>query len=88
VLRGIFVPEREKVVRGGLAGRRLHNEVLHKFYALPDVIRVIKSRKVRREGHVSLMWEVRNAYKILEEQFGRPRRRWKYNIRTDVREIG
>jgi len=44
VLRGIFGPNREEVVRGC---RRLHNENLHNLYASPDTIRVIKSRRMR-----------------------------------------
>jgi hypothetical protein len=55
---------------------------------------MIKSRRMRWVGHVALMGEKRNAYKILVEKpegkrsLGRPRRRWVDNIKMDVREIG
>jgi hypothetical protein len=44
---------------------RLYNEELHNLYVLPNFIRVIKSRRMRWEGHVAHMGEMRNAYKIL-----------------------
>jgi hypothetical protein len=44
VLRRIFGPKREEVVGGW---RRLHNEELHNLYASPNIIRVIKSRRMR-----------------------------------------
>jgi hypothetical protein len=47
VLRRIFGPKREEVVGGW---RRLHNEELHNLYASPDIIRVIKSRKLQWTG--------------------------------------
>jgi len=50
VLRKIFGPKREEVA-GSL--RRLHNENLHKLYALPNIVRVIKSRRIRWTGHVA-----------------------------------
>jgi hypothetical protein len=60
--------------------RRLHNEELHNLYALPNIIRVTKSRRMRWAGHVARMGEIRTAYKILvgklggKRPFGRPRR--------------
>jgi len=45
--------------------RRLHNEELHNVYASSNIIRVIKSRRVRWEGHVERKWEMRNVYKVL-----------------------
>jgi hypothetical protein len=62
VLRRTFGPKREKVAGGW---RRLHNEELHNLYASPYIIRVIKLRRMRWEGHVARMREMRNAYKIL-----------------------
>jgi hypothetical protein len=62
VLRGIFGPKQEKVAGGW---RRLHNEELHNLYASPNIIRVIKSRRVRWARHVALMGKMRNAYIIL-----------------------
>jgi hypothetical protein len=43
---------------------RLHNEEFHNLYTSPNVIRVIKSRRVRLAGHVACMGEMRNAYRI------------------------
>jgi hypothetical protein len=78
-LRRIFRPQGEEVAGGW---RRLHNEGFHNLYASPNIIRVIKSRRMRWAGHVSRMGEMRNAYKILvgkpegKRPLGRPKRRW------------
>jgi hypothetical protein len=61
VLRKIFGPKREELARGW---RMLHNEELHNLYASPNIIRAVKSRRERREGHVTRMGEMRNPYKI------------------------
>jgi hypothetical protein len=45
--------------------RKLHNEKLRDLYSSPNIIRIIKSRKMRWAGHVALMWEKRNAYRLL-----------------------
>jgi hypothetical protein len=71
---------------------RLHNEELHNLYASPDIITVIKSRRMRWVGHVARMEEMRNAYILVgkpegKRPLGRPRRRWKGNITIDLREI-
>jgi hypothetical protein len=74
--------------------RKLHNEELHNLYSSPNIIRMIKSWRMRWAGHVARMGETRNAYRILvgkpEEKraLGRPRRRWVDNIKMDLREIG
>jgi hypothetical protein len=62
VLRRIFRPEREDVTRGW---RRVHDEKLHNLYASPNIIRVIKSRRVIWAEHIANMGEMRNAYTIL-----------------------
>jgi hypothetical protein len=90
VLR-IFGPK-----RGGVTGgcRKLHNEELHDLYSSPSIIRIIKSRKMRRVGHAARMGEKRNVYRLLvgkpegKRPLGRPRRRWIDNIKIDVLEIG
>jgi hypothetical protein len=58
VLRRIFGPKRDEV-RG--EWRKLHNEELHDLYSSPSIIRIIKSRRMRWEGHVARMGEKRNA---------------------------
>jgi hypothetical protein len=74
--------------------RKLHNEELHNLYSSPNIIRMIKSRRMRWAEHVSRMGEKRNAYRILvgnpegKRPLGRPRRRWMDNIKMNLREIG
>jgi hypothetical protein len=72
--------------------RRLHNEELHNLYSSPNIIRVIKLRRMKWAGHAACMGEVRNACSCL---IGKPERkrplvrcRWEDNIRMDLREIG
>jgi hypothetical protein len=61
--------------------RKLHNEELHNLYSSPNIIRMMKSRRMRWAGHVARMGEKRNAYRILvgklegKRPLGRPRRR-------------
>jgi hypothetical protein len=74
----------------------LHNEELHILYSTQNIIRQIKSRRMRWAGHVARMGEERNVDRVLMEkpegkrQLGRTRRRWEDGIRMDliVREIG
>jgi len=61
VLRRTFGTKREDVAGGW---RRLHNEELHKSYAVPDIIRVIKSKRMTWAGHVACIVEMRTAYRI------------------------
>ena len=74
--------------------RRLNNEELHSLYRSPNIVRVIKSRRLRWAGHVTRMEEGRSAFKILTGKptgkipLGRHRRRWEDNIRMDLEEIG
>ena len=64
------------------------------MYRSPNLVRVIKSRKLRWAGHVCRMEEGRSAFKILtgkptgKRPLGRLRRRWEDNIRMDLQEIG
>jgi hypothetical protein len=91
VLRRIFGPKRDEIIIGW---RRLHNEELHNLYSSPNIIRMIKSRRMSWAGHVAQMGRKRNAYKILvgkpegKRPLGRPRCRWVDNVKIDVREIG
>ncbi|KAJ4428134.1 hypothetical protein ANN_24148 [Periplaneta americana] len=82
VLRKIFGVKRDEVTG---EWRKLHNTELHALYSSPDIIRNIKSRRLRWAGHVARMGESRNAYRVL---VGRPRRRWEDNIKMDLREVG
>jgi hypothetical protein len=77
MLRRIFGPRRVEVTGGS---RKLRNEELHNVYSSPSIIRAIKSRRIRWAGHVARIGEQR--------PLGRPRRRWVYNIKVDLREIG
>ena len=76
--------------------RRLHNEGLHSLYCSLNIVRVIKSRRLRSAGHVARMEEDRIAFKILKGKpkpigkrlLGRPSCRWEDNIRMELKEIG
>jgi hypothetical protein len=67
---------------------------LHILYSSPNIIRQIKSRRMRWAGHVARMGEERNMYRVFigkpegKGPLGRPRRRWEDGIRMDLREIG
>jgi hypothetical protein len=63
VLRRIFGPKRDEVTG---EWRKLHNEELHNLYSSPDIIRQVKSRRMRWAGHVERMEEERKVYKVLE----------------------
>ena len=64
------------------------------MYRSPNIVRVIKSRKLRWAGYLARMEEGRSAFKILtgkpkrKRPLGSPRRRWEDNIRMDLEEIG
>ncbi|KAJ4429429.1 hypothetical protein ANN_21598 [Periplaneta americana] len=91
VLRKIFGAKRDEVTG---EWRKLHNAELHALYSSLDIIRNIKSRRLRWAGHVARMDESRNAYRVLvgrpvrKRPLGRPRRRWEDNIKMDLREVG
>jgi hypothetical protein len=91
VLRRIFGPKRDEVTR---EWRRLHNEELKDLYSSPNIIQVIKSRRMRWAGHVARMGEGRGAYRILvgrpegRRPIGRTMRRWEDNIKMVLQEMG
>jgi hypothetical protein len=90
VLRRIFGPKRNEATG---EWRRLHNEELNDLYSSPNIIRVIKSRRMRWGGHIARMGKS-VAYRILvgrpevRRQLGTPRRRWEDNIKMDLQEVG
>jgi hypothetical protein len=71
-----------------------NNEELNYLYCSPNIVRVIKSRRMRWAGHVARMGEGRGVYRILvgkpegKRPLGRPRRRWEDNIKMDLQEVG
>jgi len=91
VLRRIFGPKRDEV-RG--EWRKLHNEELNDLYCSSNIVRVIKSRRMRWAGHVARMREGRGAYRVLvgkprgKRPLGRNRLRWEDNIKKDLEEGG
>jgi hypothetical protein len=91
VLRRIFGPKREEATG---EWRRLHNEELHDLYSPPNIIRVIKSRRMRWAGHVARTGGKRGTYRILVRRpegrrpLGRHRRKWEDNIKMDLQEVG
>jgi len=90
VLRRVFGPKRDKVTG---KWRKLHTEELTDLYSLPNIVRVVKSRKMRWAGHVARMGEGRGVYRVLvgkpegEIPMGRPRSRWEDNIKMDFQEV-
>ena len=74
--------------------RRLHNEELNDLYSSPNIVWMIKSRRMRWAGHVARMGEERGVYRVLvgkpegKRPLGRPRRKWVDNIRMDLQEVG
>ena len=91
VLSRIYRPRRDEVTG---EWRRLHNEELNDLYSSPNIVRVIKSRRMRWAGHVARMGEERVAYRVLvgkperKRSLGKPRHRWVDNIRTDLQGVG
>jgi hypothetical protein len=74
--------------------RKLHNEELNDLYSLPNIVRVVKSRRMRWAGHVARLGEERGVHRVLvgkpegKRPLGRPRRRWEDNIKMDGEEVG
>jgi hypothetical protein len=72
----------------------LHDEELHILYTSSNIIRQIKSRRMRWAGHVARTGDERKVYRILvgkaegTKPLGRPRHRWDDRIRIDLKEIG
>jgi len=91
VLRRVRGPKRDEVT---WEWRKLHNEELRDLYSLPNIVRVVKSRRIRWAGHVACMGEGRGVHRVLvgkpegNRPLGRPKRRWEDNIKMDLRKVG
>ena len=91
VLRRVFGPERFEVTG---EWRKLHNEELNDLYCSPYIVRVVKSRRMRWAEQVACIGERRGVYRVLvgkpegKRPLGRPRRRWKDNIKMYHQEVG
>ena len=91
VLRRLFGPKRDEVTG---EWRKLHNEELNDMYCSPNIVRVIKSRRMRWAGHVARVGKKKGGYRVLmgkpegKRPRGRPRRRWEDNIKMDLQEVG
>jgi len=91
VFRKVFGPKRDEVTG---EWRKLHNEELNDLYSLPNIVRVVKSKRMRWAGHVARMGEDRGEHRVLVEKpegkrpLGRPRRRWQDNIKMDLQDVG
>ena len=90
VLRRVFGPKRDEVIG---ERRKLHNEELSGLYSLHNIVRVVKSRRMRWASHVAHTREGRGVHGVLlgkpegKRSLGRPRRRWEDNIKMDLREV-
>jgi hypothetical protein len=89
-MRGIFGAKRDEVTR---EWRKLQNEELNGLYCSPNIVWVIKLRKVRWVGHVLCMGDRRGAYRVLvgkpegKRPLGRPSGRWEDEINMDHQEV-
>ena len=81
------LPKRDEVTG---EWRKLHNVELSDLYSLPNIVRVVKSRRVRWAGQVARMGKGRGVHRVLvgkpdvKRPLGRPRRRWEDNIKMDL----
>jgi hypothetical protein len=91
VLRRVLGPKRDDVTG---EWRKLHNEELSDLYSLQNIVRVVKSRRMRWAGHLARMGEGREVYRVLVRRpegtrpLGRPRRRGEDNIKMDFQGVG
>ena len=87
----VFGSKRDQVTR---EWRKLHNEELRDLYSLPNIVRVVKSRRMRWAGHVAHMGEGRGVQRVLVGKskgkipLVRPRGRWEDNIKMHLGEKG
>jgi hypothetical protein len=62
VLRKVFGPKRDEITG---ECRKLHNEGLNNLYSLPNIVRVVKSRRMGWAGHVARMGKGRGVHRVL-----------------------
>ena len=90
-MRRVFGSKRDEVTG---EWRKLHNEELIERYSLPNIARVVKSRRMRWAGHAAHMGEGRGVHRFLvgnpdgKRPLGRPRPRWEDNMKMDLQEVG
>jgi hypothetical protein len=90
VLKRVFGPEKDEVTG---EWRKLNNEELNGLYSLPNIVRVVKFRRISWAGHVALSGDDRVVHRVLvgkpegKRLLGRPRRRWVNNIKMDLQEV-
>ena len=90
VLKRVFEPKRDEVTE---ERRKLHNEELRDLYSLPNIVQVVKSRRIRWAGHVARMGEGKVVHTVIvgkpegKRLLERPRRKWE-DIKLDLREVG
>jgi hypothetical protein len=90
-LRKVFGPKRDEVTG---EWRKIHNEELSDLNSLHNVVRVVKSRKMRWTGYVARMGEGKGVYRVLvgkpegKRPLGKRRRRWEDNIKMHLQEVG
>jgi len=91
VLRRVFGPKRDEVTG---EWRKLRNEELSDLYSLPNIVQVVKSRRMRWVGHVARMGEGRGVHRVLvgkpegKRPLGRPRHRLEDDINMDLQKVG
>ena len=87
----MFGPKRDEVTG---EWRKLHKEELRDLYSLNNIVRLVKSIRMRWAGHVARMGEGRGVHRVLvgkpegKRPLGRPRRRWEDNIKMHLQEVG
>ena len=91
VLRRIFGPKKDEVTG---EWRKLHNEELSDLYSSPNIVQVIKSRRMKWAGNAACVLKREGVYggivgkPVGKRPLGRPRHRWEDNIKTDLQEVG
>ena len=90
ILRKLFGAKRDEITG---EWRKLHNAELHVLYSSPNIVRNLKSRRLRWAGHIARMEQFRNAYRVLvgkpvsKRPLERPRCIWEDNIKMDLRGV-